>query len=148
MSYNALRKGRCSLIGAIYHVTTVTQGRRHVFTDLPSARRVVAELKDCQQANLAQTLCYVLMPDHLHWLLVLQAEDLSAVVRHVKGRTSRALGGAVWQPGFHDHALRREEDIQSLARYVVANRLRAGLVSHIGDYPHWYAVWLEDSLAG
>jgi hypothetical protein len=29
-----------------------------------------------------------------------------------------------------------------LARYIVANPLRAGLVEHLGDYPHWDAVWL------
>jgi len=48
----------------------------------------------------------------------------------------------VWQPGFHDHALRKEEDVRAVARYVVANPLRAGLVQRIGDYPHWNAIWL------
>jgi putative transposase len=30
----------------------------------------------------------------------------------------------------------------SIARYIVANPLRAGLVERLGDYPHWDAVWL------
>jgi REP element-mobilizing transposase RayT len=50
--------------------------------------------------------------------------------------------GRLWQPGYHDHALRREEDLVATARYLVANPLRAGLVQHIGDYPLWDAVWL------
>ncbi|MFV3290267.1 transposase, partial [Pseudomonas sp. NY11955] len=29
-----------------------------------------------------------------------------------------------------------------VARYIVANPIRAGLVSRVGDYPHWDAVWL------
>ena len=29
-----------------------------------------------------------------------------------------------------------------VARYIVANPLRAGLVTKIGDYPFWNAVWL------
>lgn len=29
-----------------------------------------------------------------------------------------------------------------MARYMVANPLRAGLVSSIREYPHWDAVWL------
>ena len=29
-----------------------------------------------------------------------------------------------------------------LARYVVANPLRAGLVEKLGDYPLWDAVWV------
>ncbi|MES9878966.1 MAG: transposase, partial [Candidatus Sedimenticola sp. 1PA] len=33
-------------------------------------------------------------------------------------------------------------DIKELARYIVANPLRGGLVESIGDYPHWDAMWL------
>jgi hypothetical protein len=29
-----------------------------------------------------------------------------------------------------------------VARYIVANPLRAGLVSRVGHYPFWNAVWL------
>jgi REP element-mobilizing transposase RayT len=52
------------------------------------------------------------------------------------------LGRPVWQNGFHDHALRQEEDLAEVARYIVANPLRAGLVERLGDYPHWHAIWL------
>ncbi len=54
----------------------------------------------------------------------------------------RSRGSPVWQQGFHDHALRREEDAVHVARYIVANPLRAGLVGRIGDYPLWDAAWL------
>jgi putative transposase len=36
--------------------------------------------------------------------------------------------------------------LRNLARYVVANPLRAGLVDSIRDYPHWDAVWLDHTL--
>jgi hypothetical protein len=52
------------------------------------------------------------------------------------------LGQPVWQRGYHDHAVRREEDIKSLARYVIANPVRAGLTHSVGSYPHWDAAWL------
>ena len=48
----------------------------------------------------------------------------------------------VWQQGFHDRALRREDDLVKVARYVVANPLRAGLVRKYGDYPLWDAIWV------
>ena len=48
----------------------------------------------------------------------------------------------VWQRGFHDYALGVDKDIVHVARYIVANPLRAGLVSRIGDYPLWDAKWL------
>ena len=41
------------------------------------------------------------------------------------------------------HAVRREEDIRALARYIVAKPLRAGLVEWTGDYRLSDAVWLK-----
>jgi len=48
----------------------------------------------------------------------------------------------VWMSGFHEQALRKEEDLAAVARYVVANPLRAGLVDKLANYPLWDAVWL------
>lgn len=58
------------------------------------------------------------------------------------------LGKGLWQANYYDHAVRQEEDLHKMARYMVANPLRANLVSHIGDYPLWDAVWLEGTLSG
>jgi len=34
------------------------------------------------------------------------------------------------------------EDIKAMARYVIANPVRAGLSYSVGSYPHWDAAWL------
>ena len=95
------------------------------------------------------------MPDHLHWLFTLQNDNtLAEVMKQVKGTSSylvqkdrRECGEIqlyqpLWQEGYHDRALRKEEDLQQIARYIMANPLRAKLVNKIGDYPLWDAVWL------
>lgn len=88
------------------------------------------------------------MPDHLHWLIALQQGSISDLMRRIKGRSAKRINalvghqGKLWQDGFHDRALRREEDVLPAARYIVANPLRAGLVRKIGDYSLWDAVWL------
>jgi len=83
------------------------------------------------------------MPDHLHWLMQLAvAASLPKVVGSVKAVTAHKLGQPIWQGGFHDHAMRYEDDVMEVARYIVANPLRAGLVEQLADYPHWDAVWL------
>jgi REP element-mobilizing transposase RayT len=87
-------------------------------------------------------LAFVVMPDHLHWLLQLQQDTLSTVVGRVKSISAKRLGRHVWQAGFYDRALRRNDDLQAMARYVVANPVRAGLVQRLGLYPHWDAIWL------
>jgi putative transposase len=138
-----LRSGRYSEQGRIYLVTAVTHNRTPWFLDMNKARCVVICMRETQQREIAETLAYVLMPDHLHWLMTLgERHNLSAVVGAVKSMSSHRLGCRIWQSGFHDHAVRREEDLVKLARYVVANPLRAGLVRKLGDYPYWDAVWL------
>ncbi|WP_444758182.1 REP-associated tyrosine transposase [Pseudomonas sp. A014] len=143
-----LRRGRCSEPGRCYLLTAVTHERQPLFHDLRSARLLVKQLRLSDQENASRTLAWVLMPDHLHWLIELRGVTLGSLMRRFKSRSSLALHKAgvsqypVWQPGYHDRALRREESLQSAARYIVANPLRAGLVDHVGDYPHWDAVWL------
>ncbi|WLD59379.1 transposase [Salinispirillum sp. LH 10-3-1] len=137
-----LRKGRFSAPGHVYHITTATQHRRPFFSDLSAARTLIQSLKQEDAIATTQTLAFVVMPDHLHWLFTLQAGDLSQMVKRVKSVTSKRIGFSVWQSGFYDHAIRAEEDLLATARYIVANPLRANIVEHIGDYPHWDCVWL------
>ena len=139
-----LRKGRLSLPGQVYHITTVTLDRAPVFLELYPARLLIHALREAQARDAATTLAFVVMPDHMHWLMQLGADALLAkVVGAVKAVTAHRIGRRVWQDGFHDHALRQEEDLAEVARYIVANPLRAELVERVGDYPHWDAVWLQ-----
>ena len=144
---SSLRNGRVSETGRIYLITCVTHERGRFFSEWTCGRALVNVLM--KESHRAKTLAYVVMPDHLHWLMQLEQDTpLGDLMRSVKGVSSWQINrrlkrsGRLWQPGFHDHALRGEEDLIATARYVVANPLRAGLVQRIGDYPLWDAVWL------
>lgn len=148
MAYTDLRKGRFSKSGMVYHITTVTRDRTPYFASLSVARKVVQQLMVLQNEGRAETLCYVLMPDHLHWLMTLHEGTLAATVKLLKGRSAHAVGQAIWQANYYDHAAQQDEDMRKMARYIVANPLRTGLVERIGDYSLWDAVWLNDTLSG
>jgi REP element-mobilizing transposase RayT len=138
-----LRSGRHSQAGQVYLLTMVTLNRHPFFSDFQAARCVVRTLLSEQHLGRASTWSYVLRPDHLHWLMQLgEHVHLAQCVQGFKSMVSRQLGQAVWQSGFHDRALRQEEELQTIARYIVANPLRAGLVKRVGDYAHWDAMWL------
>ena len=143
-----LRKGRRSEPGRRYLITAVTASRHPLFADLYAARLLVAELRRADRWELAHSLAWVVMPDHLHWLCELRGIGVGVVLNAVKSRSAvavnRYLGrrGRVWQRGYHDHAMRAEEDLRTAARYIIWNPIRAGLVASVGDYPHWDAVWL------
>ena len=145
---SALRKGRFSESGRIYLVTFVTYQRAHLFTDLYCGRVVVRSM--IFLSPKAETLAYAIMPDHIHWLVELRedSQSISYLIHSLKSfsakEINRCLGrsGHVWQKGFHDHAVRREEDLTDIARYVVMNPVRAGLVKSVREYSLWDAVWV------
>jgi putative transposase len=145
-SSHALRKGRVSLQNQIYLVTFVTEDRKIRFADFQCARLMAKSLNNSRHTK---TLAFVVMPDHVHWLIQLLDETtLSRVLQTTKSVSAHRINrylkrkGRFWQDGFHDHALRREEAVVDAARYIIANPLRAGLVGNVRDYPHWDAVWV------
>ena len=144
-----LRRGRVSIPNQIYLLTTVTRNREPVFDNFYHARQLIMQLIAQEEKQAVQSLAYVVMPNHFHWLVALQQGTIDAVMKQVKGGSSRRINdlcsqrGSLWQTGYHDHAVRRDEDLRQVARYLVANPLRAGLVNQVMDYPHWDAIWME-----
>ncbi|WP_434653566.1 transposase [Pseudomonas sp. R3-56] len=143
-----LRHGRSSDPGRGYLVTTVVHRRAPLFNDLQLGRLLVAEMRLAHEQCQVNSLAWVVMPDHLHWLVQLEQARLSEVMQGVKSRSTLAINratgrkGAFWQNGFHDKAIRDNQDLRPCARYIIANPLRAGLVTRVGDYPLWDAIWL------
>ena len=138
-----LRKGRHSSDNQIYHITTTTLNRTPIFKDFSTARLMMHILKKSDELNNTSTLALVIMPDHIHWLFQLhQKQSLSKLIQGIKSISARAYGKPIWQAGYYDHAIRKDEDIVNIARYIIANPVRVGLVKRVGDYPHWHAIWL------
>ena len=151
----ALRNGRWSLPGQAYLLTFTTRGRRPLFRDLWVARAAIAGLLHPPVWKHARLWCWVLMPDHAHLLVQLDASHggLGTLVRNAKASATRRVRvligtSAVWDRAYHDRAVRRDEDLRAVARYVIANPLRAGLVQRIADYPLWDAAWLAPGIEG
>lgn len=143
-----LRLGRFSEPGRLYSLTTTVHLRAPALLDLRAARAVVGQMRLVEQEGVARSLAWVVMPDHVHWLVELQRGTLGGLMGRFKSRSAKAVNalsgreGRFWQSGFYDRAVRREDDIRAIARYIIANPIRAGLVQRAGDYPHWDAVWL------
>ena len=146
----SLRRGRRSLAGYAYFITFTTSSRRRLFSSWEPAARMSRLLSDPDTWPNAALLAWVLMPDHFHGLLCLEAGTLASSVGPAKGSTAfrfnrwSGMTGPVWSRGFHDRAVRGRDALRDAARYLVANPLRAGLVGRIGDYPFWNACWLSD----
>ena len=138
-----LRGGRVSITGRVYLVTCTTRHRYPHFANHLPAREACRTIQSLDRMGASHTWCFVVMPDHCHWLFCLNGKySLEQTVRMFKGKCSRLVEVNLWQKGFHDRALRSDEDLLPIARYVIANPLRAGLVERVGEYPYWDAAWL------
>ncbi len=86
-----LRRHRVSHPGRLYMLTTVTHQRRPLFHNFNLARLVVNHLRQADRENSCVTLAWVVMPDHVHWLIELKQVTLATLMRRFKSRSSHAL---------------------------------------------------------
>lgn len=147
---SALRKGRCSVPRQIYFITFVTKNRNPIFRSFALSCVASKLLSDKKLWADATLLSWVLMPDHFHGLVEIgEKKSLADIVKNVKGISAREINrhlaktGSVWAHDYHDHAIRADEDLTAVARYIVLNPVRAGLVKRCGDYAFWDAAWLS-----
>ena len=71
---------------------------------------------------------YVVMPNHIHAIVVLQQTDipLTTIVGQYKAYVSRQIHKkepecAVWQTSFHDHVIRNQQAYEKIWLYIDAN---------------------------
>jgi putative transposase len=125
-----------------YFLTFCTRHRAPVLREPEIAELVRGKLLRSGTKCGFAYLAYCLMPDHAHALVegVSGESDLPAFVKSAKESSGRAYfrrrGCPLWQEGYYEHVLRAEEDARGIARYIVANPIRAGLVANPLDYPY------------
>ena len=139
-----LRKGRHDATGVYYVLTSVTLARNPLLENSDAALAVLAAMRWLDENRHVALQAGVVMPDHFHMVIERKEKSLSAVMHTLKGVSAKninvALGrtGAVWQRGYHDHAIRKDEDLNETICYCLNNPVRAGLVVDFHDYPYWY----------
>ena len=75
---------------------------------------------------------YVIMPNHLHLLIMLESPDLKETnrvqlkraINQFKGSVSKKIGRSIWQKGYHDHIVRDDRDYERRWLYIEDNPRR------------------------
>ena len=125
-----------------YFLTICTNHREELFLDRALADLVVAQFRRTSSEMAFAVLAYCVMPDHLHLLVHGRhhTSDFRRFVKRLKQSTgqrySHKAKRPLWQEGYYDRVLRPEEAEAMVARYVIENPVRAGLVARAFDYPH------------
>lgn len=137
-----------------YFVTFCTQDRRCILSTIVGAsmarppcltltehgRTIDAAIQSIpHHYPLVQVDKYVIMPNHVHMILILgiDVEDgramlapttpslsVSHIIQHLKGVVSKHIGHSIWQKSFHDHVIRSEEDYRTIWEYIDTNPYR------------------------
>jgi putative transposase len=126
--------------GALYHVTSRGDRREPIVEDDVDRRAWVEVLgQACDRFNW-RVHAWCLMTNHYHVLVETPDGNLSSGMRHLNGvwsqRFNRRHGrvGHVFQGRFKAILVQRQNYLLELARYVVLNPVRAGMVGSAGDY--------------
>ena len=124
-----------------YSLTLGCAERRTAFAERRVVESCIGLLRSCSEKHGFAVLAYCFMPDHLHLLIEGGPEsDLPQFVKDFKQQTAyahrRSNSGVLWHKSYYDHILRAEEDVRDVARYIIANPVRAALVTGASDYPY------------
>ena len=124
-----------------YFLTFCTFDRRHIFLTRERVDAVNEQFLRAAVDERFAVLAYCFMPDHLHLLVEGQAADSDccrfiARAKQLSGfHFQKMFGQRLWQRYGFERTLRSNDTTLSVARYIVENPIRAGLVERIQDFP-------------
>jgi len=84
---------------------------------------------------------YVVMPNHIHMIIAVEADDgrpqvaptLSRMIQQFKGSVSKKAGVALWQKSFYDHIIRNDADYLAVWQYIETNPVKWELDKYYTD---------------
>lgn len=131
-----------------YFITICTIGRAQLFGHVVQGQAVLSPLgvlvaEEWQRTPTVRPNidldAFVVMPDHLHGIVIVRERDLDAspvpqpgeltptartigaLVRGFKGAVTRQACQQVWQRNYHDHIIRDAQALERLRRYIEEN---------------------------
>jgi len=143
-------------MGRRFFFTVVTHRRRQFLTD-DAARRCLRESWEIErQRRPFEVVALVLLPDHLHciWKMPADDDDYSlrwSQIKHGFSSRYKQCGGlesaqsesrlkkreaGFWQRRFWEHRIRDEVDLQNHIDYIHYNPVRHGYVKRADEWPY------------
>ena len=118
-----------------YVVTTVTLNREPIFKESKAGDILLEAILFGRRRQWYYLLSFVIMPDHMHLIIIPRDKNISECLKSIKGFSVRRINsvfdkrGSVWQNGFYDYILDNEEKVLSRMRYIENNPVRKGIVT-------------------
>ena len=135
------RKPRFNLPGVPQHIVQRGNNREPCFFTVDDYHRYLRDLHDAARANNIAIHAYVLMTNHVHLLgtpgdgygITYLMQDIGRkYVRYVNHTYHRT--GTLWEGRYKASLVDSEAYLLSCMRYIELNPVRAGMVTHPGEY--------------
>jgi putative transposase len=124
-----------------YFLTFCTHNRDRLFVKADAVEVVRTQIARSSTEQRMSLIAYCFMPDHAHLLVEGQHDDsdcrrfIARAKQYSGFHYQAAFGRRLWQRYGYEHVLRSSEAAVSVARYILENPVRAGLVVALQDYP-------------
>jgi len=138
--------------GTYFFTVNLCDRRRSLLTDEIVELR--ASWADVRRSHPFETVAAVVLPEHMHFIWRLPAEDadFTTRIRLLKSGFTRRLAAKwkatgrkgerdIWQRRFWEHAIRDDNDLERHVSYIHFNPVKHGLVADPDDWPH--STWLD-----
>ena len=131
---------RITYPGAVFHVTARGNERKDIYYSDADRRLFLRILSWVVRKNNWTCHTYCLMKNHYHLLIQTPDANLSAGMRQLNGVYAQKINeryqrvGHLFQGRFKAFLIEDDEYLLTVARYIVLNPVRAGLVPHPSKY--------------
>ncbi len=122
--------------GALYHVIVRGNAKQDIFLDDQDRYGFLDWLEDVVKTHNLVVHAHCLMSNHFHLLIETPDANLSTAMRDLNGNyalwfnTRHGRVGHLFQGRFKAFVIEKETYLLAVARYIVLNAVRAGLVDH------------------
>jgi putative transposase len=125
-----------------FFLTMVTASRAPWIAELQSYDLLLSEMKRLAHLLRFRFKAWVILPEHLHWLLQPKENDYSDIVSAFKRGAGAELkrigvlarGGKMWQHRFWEETIRNDQHYARCVEYIHYNPVKHGLVSSPGAW--------------
>lgn len=147
LTRGGVRKGRAlprplrdQVEGGIYHLVSRGVRKLPIFTDDRDRERFLWLLDVTAERYGWQIHAYCLMTNHFHLLVTTPDPNVSAGMQYLNGRYCQwfnwrhSFEGHVVEKRFFSSLMKTDEQLLTVARYIVLNPVRAGMCRSAADW--------------
>lgn len=86
-------------------------------------------------------VAFSIMPNHVHLLVMNVKQNLSSIMKSVKGFSAYEINkldaahGTFWQDENYDHLIRNRNEMAETIKYILNNPVKSGLCDHYSAHP-------------